>query len=191
MLRKIVRCSRNAHVVFLGPPSFPRHHLGRDTGIWDLCRLRVSVGCGAFKASLFPWVGPRLLFNWLSMWDFVCDSLFAACGGWRWLVQVTLLLVGSWESGVLSVYIDASFSDPLPLAQLCAQNGVSFSTICCWFLTTVNTKYRKPELLELFSDLSKSYIPGFVSGKFCRKLWFVFISSSIDFLQTMFVTRTY
>jgi hypothetical protein len=26
------------------------------------------------------------------------------------------------------VYIDASFSDPLPLAQLCAQNGVSFST---------------------------------------------------------------
>lgn len=69
--------------------TFPRSfraaivtEVGRvDTGIWDLCRLRVSVGCGAFKASLFPWVGPRLLFNWLSMWDFVCDSLFSACGG--------------------------------------------------------------------------------------------------------------
>ena len=43
--------------------------------------------------------------------------------------QVTLFLVGSWESGVLSVYNDVSFSDPLPLAQLCASNGASFSTI--------------------------------------------------------------
>ena len=48
-------------------------------------------------------------------------------GGWCKSLSY-LWVLESLESGVLSVYIDASFSDPLPLAQLCAQNGVSFST---------------------------------------------------------------